>query len=589
MKGIEVDKWMRYITLLFASTWLLYFGIYNEVPTDTGDGLAHFFISQASWSNYDLFFDHWGKPLFILLSSPFAQMGFDGMMVFNLIVFVATVFFGYKILEKLNVNYLLQSLFPLILVLSPDIILTMAGGHTEPLFNLMLVWVGYLLLTKNYLWLAILVSFMPFSRSEGQLPLLLIGIILIYKKEWKYLPFLLTGFVVYAIAGSQTHGDLFWYFTKSPYSMNNGIYGKGIWTHYLLNCHRYLGKVGLVFTIIGLYSAVRLMMKKNWNELSFDLSFLAYGTFIGVVISHSYFWATGQNGSIGLTRIATQGVPLFILVQLIHWSAISARFLNKRWIYGLLLVPLMLLIIKIKTIEANPMERQIQQAVKFINDESVGNERILYHHPYVAYLMNGNPLIEGRLKQESFHFLEEDLKNNIEPGSIIVWDSHFGPVEAGKSASEMKAIGRLALINEFIFGGTGDEPQGVMIFQAVVDSTQQIDINSNTVQGKSYTLQMKKDDEFLNFFTEISDQHKGSTLTFSIKALDETSLVFDTPEEGYISYDMDTTTQIFNFKIPKSGEAKIYLWNPKHKGGKVEIDQVSFIKSNYSSFKKSLR
>ena len=149
MKYLEAGKWVRILTWLFASGWLLFFGFSNEVPADTGDGLAHFFISQISWQDPSYFFDHWGKPVFILLSSPFAQFGFSGMIIFNVLVFSASMLIGYKLLDKLKVSAWLQSLLPLFLLTAKDYCLTVMGGLTEPLFNLALIVAALLLLQKQ--------------------------------------------------------------------------------------------------------------------------------------------------------------------------------------------------------------------------------------------------------------------------------------------------------------------------------------------------------------------------------------------------------------------------------------------------------
>jgi hypothetical protein len=72
-------------SLLFCSVWLIFMMLKSEVPNDVGDGIMHYFISNASWENPELFLHHWGKPLFILFSSSFAQFGFYGMVIFNII------------------------------------------------------------------------------------------------------------------------------------------------------------------------------------------------------------------------------------------------------------------------------------------------------------------------------------------------------------------------------------------------------------------------------------------------------------------------------------------------------------------------
>ncbi len=585
MKYLEAGKWVRILTWLFASGWLLFFGFSNEVPADTGDGLAHFFISQISWQDPSYFFDHWGKPVFILLSSPFAQFGFSGMIIFNVLVFSASMLIGYKLLDKLNVSAWLQSLLPLFLLTAKDYCLTVMGGLTEPLFNLALIVAALFLFQKRYLWLALLVSFMPFMRSEGQLPVLLVGVILAYNKEWKYFPILLVGFVVYSIAGAFAHHDLLWYFTKSPYSMGNAIYGKGEWSHYFTSYRNYIGNPGIFMSILGVIGAIGLLVKKRMDGLEIDLSLLAYGTFVGVVFSHAYFWATGQNGSIGLTRIATQGMPLFLIVQMTHWSRFSHREGSRVcWVYGVLSIPFIWsLVINPKfPVLAKPMEKQLQSTWKFINEKGIGNEKVYYHFPYLAHLMDENPLSKkSRAIFTGFHKIQEDLKMKIPQGSFIVWDSHFGPVEAGRSAEEMRNNPGLILVGEFLYEGTEEDPKGVLLFQHVPEADGLSNYQVSTKRMDDVHQMFESKTEFINLFEGLLATQRGSELTYSIRSEEGTSLVFESDEGGYISFELSEIGKELRFSIPKSGSSKLYVWNPNGNKGKIEITNVELRSKKY--------
>jgi len=168
----------------------------NAVPVDVGDGIMHFYISQASWLKPELFLHHWGKPFFILLSSGFAQFGLNGVVVFNVLVFFFTCLFAFKIADKKEISNWITALFPLLLLQASDYTSTVLAGLTEPLFNLALMASFLLFIHKKFLWFAVLVSLMPFMRSEGQLPLMLAVIMLIIHKQYRVLPFLASGFIV---------------------------------------------------------------------------------------------------------------------------------------------------------------------------------------------------------------------------------------------------------------------------------------------------------------------------------------------------------------------------------------------------------
>lgn len=226
-------KLLKGITLTFSFVWLIVIHFLNEIPFDVGDGIMHFNISQASWSDSQLFIHHWGKPLFILLSSTFAQLGFSGIVFFNILIFIITVFFAWKISSNLEIPPLFQAAYPLVLISIFDYSSCILSGLTEPLFSLFIMIAFWLILSKKWFWFAFIISFMPFIRSEGQLPILIAFLLLSILGKWKSIPFLLTGFIIYGILGIFLIGDFWWYFTNSPYEWSNDIYGSGNWYDYL--------------------------------------------------------------------------------------------------------------------------------------------------------------------------------------------------------------------------------------------------------------------------------------------------------------------------------------------------------------------
>ncbi len=399
---------------------------------DVGDGLMHFFISQASWENPALFLHHWGKPLFVLFSSPFAQFGFTGMVAFNCMVFIAIVWIAMKILNNKGVSVWLQILFPLLLLSANDIVITALGGLTEPLFNLAMLLALYCLLGKNFRWFAVIVSFAPFMRSEGQLPLLLGLVLLVYRKDWKNVPFLFLGFFLYSVAGYFVYEDFMWYFTQSPYALSNNIYGKGHWAHYLLSYRNYLGNPGLFICLFGILSMCYLVIKRKWGQLEPEGLFFASGLFIGVIVAHSYFWASGQNGSLGLTRIATQGMPLFLLMQLYFLDILFKQlkgtlYLSVATTLGLLFA---LSTSKKYPLDSKAVDIEVLKAADFMRAVSVKQNHIYFHHPLFCQRYGENPLLQNqKCVFHSFGDIEKDIRERFRPGDFIIWDSHFGPQE----------------------------------------------------------------------------------------------------------------------------------------------------------------
>ncbi len=443
----------------------------NELPADTADGLMHFYISQASWHNPSLFLDHWGKPLFILLSSPFAQFGFNGMFFFNLLVFTSICITAFKIFVKLNVNLLLASIFPIAMILIEDFSITIFGGLTEPLFNLFLLISFYFLLEKKWVYFALAVSLLPYLRSEGQLVFILALFYLVYFKEFKTLAFLVIFPIVYGLAGILVYSDFWWYFTKSAYSYSNNIYGTGEWSHYFTCYKSYLGNVGLYFFIVSICVIIFLILKRNWKKLQFLQLFYAYGIFLGIVLFHSYLWANGKYGSLGLTRIATQGMPVFFIMA-IYYSELVFQKMNLRLKHSIfLLISFLCLFSRFNSKKTFPLkaqlfEKQILNAGKYLKENLNNFKKIHYHHPLIPYKMGLNPLInKNKLQIYYGQNIEHDFNNRIKKGDLLIWDSKFGPVEAGMPLEKISNLKQLTLIQAFTYFKDTNKNNGVFIYQ----------------------------------------------------------------------------------------------------------------------------
>ncbi len=448
-----VKTFLKVLTLFFCCCWFIYNFSKSDIPADAGDGIMHYYISNASWQNPSLFLDHWGKPLFILLSSPFSQFGFAGIVFFNIVVFVSTVLIAWRIAIRLEINFVFQLIFPLVLINIQDYSLTVLGGLTEPLFNLFFITSFWLLLSKRWIALSILVSFLPFLRSEGQLPVILIGIIFLYLKQYKAIPFLFIGIIIYSIIGFFVFGDLAWYFTHNPYHLNNSIYNHGSWNHYLLSYKNYLGNPGLFLFIPSFIFIIYSIFKNKLIELDLMILFYVYGTYFTILFLHSYFWATGTNASMGLTRIATQAMPTFILINLYFLSK-SSFFSNKLLHYLITGIFLILVVSSITTkhfpLRANSFERSILQSASFIKKINTKHHSLFYHHPLFCFAMDENPYLKNQMCKFFYSKdFSKELRTIIKSGDYIIWDSQFGPREQGLPLELLASQSKLSFIKQF--------------------------------------------------------------------------------------------------------------------------------------------
>ncbi len=415
--------------MLFSLAWLFYNYISLLSPVDPGDGLVHYFYSAASWQQPIYFLDLWSKPLFTLLTSPFAQFGFGGMVFFNGLVFFLTTVFAWKILIHFQVNRYFLLSFPLLLLLTQDYTNTLLGGHTEPLFSLLLVIAIWLWIKEKHSFFAFIIGLLLFSRSEGQLPFLLGFLLLTYIRQWKSLVFLFLPFLIYAIIGFFAFEDFLWYFNRSPYNMNNDIYGVGTYDHYILSYKNYLGNHGLFLFILAIPATFLHFVKKEFSLQTCGMTFLAYGTFIGIIVAHSYFWGTGQNGSMGLTRIATQGLPAFLICQFYFLQKTPWKWQKLNTSMSLVLAGILALYLVFTPYlikETKPLELLTKQIAENHRCEIKG-KKILSSHPYFCFLLGENYL-EKNSRVTLLNY--GHMKPFPSQFDFLFWDSHFGPQES---------------------------------------------------------------------------------------------------------------------------------------------------------------
>ena len=82
---------LLFIYLIIVTTIIILF----EGTGRSGDSIHHYLFAKFAPLHPKLFFNHWAKPLYVLLASPFAQFGFIGVKIFNATVSMFTIFFTF--------------------------------------------------------------------------------------------------------------------------------------------------------------------------------------------------------------------------------------------------------------------------------------------------------------------------------------------------------------------------------------------------------------------------------------------------------------------------------------------------------------
>lgn len=409
---------------------LLILLVYTAIDGYGGaDSFQHYMISRYSWKHPLLFLDHWGKPVFTLLSSPFSQLGYKGLLFFNVLITLLSALFVYRIAAKLNKEY--TALSALFFLAMPMVLLVAVSALTEPLFGFVLVFSVWLFSEKKYLFSVLLLSFLPLVRSEGFVVFPVFALALLLNQNWKYIPLLAVGGFVYSLAGYVAFDDFLWLVNRSPYKMENGLYGSGPWYHFVMHYEIIFGipVVMLLFFGLWLYVPKSITWLKDENNI---LRIVIAGSFAAYFVAHSYVWWKGTGGSLGLERVIAGVCPLAAIIAFDGYCFIQERtkkYFSPNWILFLLVVAM----IKNTSGKVLPDLKQdkksnlMKQTAEWIKAQpGLVNQRLFYYNPQIAFLLDKDIFDRSQVEQLWGLIDVNQPLLWLEDGQYLVWDSHFG-------------------------------------------------------------------------------------------------------------------------------------------------------------------
>lgn len=403
----------------------------SEAPLEPGDGITHYQIAHFAFSHPENFLKHWGKPLFTILSAGFAQMGFVGMIVFNLVVFAISSLLLFLTLEKLMVRA--AGLAPFVLMSSMVYFQMVNAGMTEILMAGLGMAAAYLVVTRRHTWAAIITSLSIVARPESIILIPMLGLLLLWEGKWRSIPWLGFGFILFTLIGFFFGAkNMSWVISEDPYPVISP-YGHG-------NLDRFFGNADLIFGvfIIGgiLFSLYFLFRKSSrTNErMAWRVSWFSLLTVLLVMLLHTYLWWKGLKGSLGLIRVIATVVPLAALLAMIGYNAITER-IKAGWI-GLVVMLGLLVFADVNAVKRSDLPREVSPREKMIIEaaeyyQSLNNKgRISYLDSYFAFVADIDPM-DRETVWSLWSVNKKDPSVSLVPGDIIVWDNMYGPREAG--------------------------------------------------------------------------------------------------------------------------------------------------------------
>jgi len=460
------------IFLLISSFVFILIGYFTSGTYDSGDSTYHFLHAQYALKYPELLLNHWAKPLFTLISVPFAQFGFFGMKVMNTIIILLSIWFTFLSARLLNYKY--AALIPVFLFPASAFMLSMYSGLTEPMFALFLSLGLYFSLCKKPIHAAIIISFLPFIRTEGQIIMIVYTVYYLFNKQWKIIPLLLVGNIIYGFVGLIFKNDFLFTFHENSYATGEDNYGSGGPFHFIKQLGFHIGfplyglfLLGLIYFIFQLRKPKLFFKQTN----SLELFFLVIGVYASFFISDTIFWWQGLFHSLGLPRVLTSIVPVGSIICLMGFTFLKDEILGKWQKISLAFSYLLLAYIIIfpfsgnkagfnfkKDFSLDDQQKELTELADWYSRSGIKADHFYLAHQYFCIPMNIDPF-DAKIKSDMDKYNADSVISN----SLLVWDQWYAPIEFNIDLDTLENNPKLKLVKTMI-SGDKNNPYVIKVF-----------------------------------------------------------------------------------------------------------------------------
>lgn len=437
--------------LLAAGCWL----VSISTGTEGGeDSFMHYLFARYVPMHPENLLDHWAKPLHTLLLAPFAQFGFAGAKIYNCIAGIITAWFTYKTAQRLRLKTAMASV--VLLLFAPMYFLCINSALTEITFSMVLAVGLYFLVAQQYWAAAIVLSFLPFARTEGFILLPFFGLYFLVNKKWLPLLLLGAGLIIYSLVGYfYHHHDILWVFTKNPYAGKNGVYNSGPLTHFADGYRDIWGGPQTILLTLGMLSFLlgRRAIPHTENK-TFYYWLLIVGCAVAYFAAHSIVWYLGIQGSAGLIRVMAGVMPLFALIVCRGLEVIYKPFVINKNLRLAIVCTVLFFVIQYPLTryrlpaKLGPEENTLYEAGNWYKKSpfyTPGN-KVFYFAPTVALAFGIDPF-----DFDQRGFLDDVKKTgSVKQHQIVVYDTHFGPNECQIPLATMQTDTSYELLKSII-------------------------------------------------------------------------------------------------------------------------------------------
>ncbi|WP_346855343.1 hypothetical protein [uncultured Draconibacterium sp.] len=603
------EKSLLYIFFLVLAVLQLTLVFLNEKTFGGADSISHFHISRYAFKYPHLFLDLWGKPVYTTLLSVFAIGGFKTAQFFNVVVAIFSLFLVYKIVKQNNSKAALPA--TVMAAFAPIYFSLTTSCLTEVLFGFVLVVSVYFFLRNKYILSAVILSFIPYVRSEGIVFLPVFAVAYILSRSYRSVLFLAFGTVFYSLVGFFAFGDILWLINRFPYPTGDSVYGSGSLFHFVKKSNVIFGIPFIAALVLGLFAELSDLFKKFSLTSPKTIRFiLIAGSWLTYFAAHSYVWWQGRGGSLGLIRVIGGVIPLAAITAAIGISFIYEKIGNKRLASGLVILIVASQVVLFFNqndipVKAPATDKLIEESAGFVKDLQL-KEKVYYFNPMLVFHLEIDPYD----KSKSNWGIGDKMRpsNSMNYDDILIWDAHFGPNEGRTSLASLQNDPSLQLLKTFLpvkkIKVLGGYDYGVYIFQKVKNKTSSASseslvrtlgiADSNAPQivmhNKQKALELTAASEYspnvivaLDELSEkeiidvkLSVQFESETVLVEKEVLliisvengrdnlryEKQSLIWNEGDSDWKTTELETR---FSAAIPASSIIKMYIWNKERK------------------------
>ncbi len=425
------------IAITFTILTLLSKGVYGGA-----DNAAHYKLARYAFQKPEFFFNYWAKPGYTILVAPVAQFGFEAVRLLNVFLGILTSYFIFLIAKRLNYNNVY--LIPFLICFAPGYVTAMMSTNTETIFIFFTILSVYLFIRENYAASLIIISFTPLIRPEAIFFMGFLGLAVLIKRKFKYIPLFFIGIFLFLIAGYFFFNGLSWLQNFIPYGpINSYGGGTGDFLHYARQSKSIFGLPHTYLLVIGTVIVIYFLFKKNiWKdkELLIHKYLLVVFPFLGFYLIQSIAAWKGIATSYGPIRHMVPAIPFGAIVVLDGFDAIQR--LIRKVPYLFTIISLIFIFFLIRTtfeivnlpIPYTPEQEAVHKTTKWLKKTGYYDNKLYFYNSFFsAFNYDLNPYNYNR----ACFVLGINNHSTIPKNSIILWDPHFGP-HHGDSYDEFK-------------------------------------------------------------------------------------------------------------------------------------------------------